>query len=152
MRSALRIIASFILGLALGYVYFSLIHPALGGMEGGRSALERGDAIGLFFRGVPIICLLIMIATALMFPKSAEETFCLAFISALSCLLPIPFANYFAEAPSQYGRPLFSFFIIGNGIIGIAYFSFAAFLIAGLSCLVISLFINPLFRKNLRRS
>jgi hypothetical protein len=140
------------MGFIIGFVYFAWIHPALGGMEGGRSALERGDAIGLFFRGVPIICLLIMIAIALMFPRSAEETFCLAFISALSCLLPIPFANYFAEAPSQYGEPLFSFAIIGNGIIGIAYFSFAAFLIAGMSCLVIALLINPLFRSFLHRS
>jgi hypothetical protein len=146
MKLQLRMIIAFFCGLAIGWIYLKFIHPLLGGMEGGGAFLERGYAIELIFWGMPIILILVIIATAATFPKSPEETFILAFIDALACLFPIPIFQYFAKAPAVYGRPLFSFFILGNAALATISVAFAAFVIAGITCFL-SIWINPLFKK-----
>ena len=145
--SRLRIIIAFCSGLALGWLYLMVIHPLLGGMKGGGFLLERGYAIEIIFWGMPTILILVIITTALTFPTSANETFKLSSATALACLYPIPIFEYFSKVSAVYRRPVFSLFILGDAAISIVCIAFAVFMIAGISTLVLSLWINPLLGK-----
>jgi hypothetical protein len=150
MKPQMRMIVSAFLGLAIGGLYFFLIHSLLGGIKGGYILLERGSAIVLIFQGMPIIMILTMVATAATFPGSYWETFRVAFVGAFISLLPIPVLQYFSNAPALYKRPRFSLFIMEGAAIGIIGLTIAALIIAGVSCLL-SPWLDRLFRRLLGR-
>jgi hypothetical protein len=134
-------------GGVLGVLYFLVLHPWLTGLSEGFLILGRDSAIALFFRGILIILILAVVITAATFPDSPEQTFKIAFIIAVTSLFPIPFTQYFVKAPRLYGDPLISFSILGNAAMAACYFSFAAFIVAGITCILIWLVIKPLLKK-----
>ena len=142
MSSQARIILALVSGGIVGVLYFLILHPWLTGLSEGFLILGRPSAIALFTRGIFIILFLVTLATAIASPSSVSERFRLAFINALSCLVPIPLLQYLIKAPRTYGEPRFSLVILGNGAVGFCYLLIASFVLAGIACLLLSLLVS----------
>jgi ABC-type multidrug transport system permease subunit len=96
---------------------------------------------------MPIILILIMIVTIATLPRSHKETFRLALLSALVCLIPIPIVQFIAMAPIIFERPRFSLFMVGEVTVSIIYGVLGALMIAGIVCLL-SAWINAFYERS----
>ena len=122
-------------GIGLGLLYFLAVHPLLVGTSY-RLILERESALVLAFRGIPVLAVVITLYVSALGLSNRLDTFWVATVVAVSCLLPLPLGQYVLEAPRLFGMSRTSGAMLTDEAVALTALLGAAVLVGGIAAMV----------------